>query len=85
MGWKSGKREGAPACVTAGSVAAEILGGVHEPRLHKVRIEHPSGAIDVVLSYSGKSPETIRASVVRTARRLFSGYVYAPASQRLAG
>ena len=75
----------ATACVTAGSVVAEMLGGISEPRLHQVRIEHPSGAIDVVLSYSGTSPETIRASVVRTARRLFSGYVYAPAAQRLAG
>lgn len=75
----------ATACVTAGSVVAQMLGGVSEPRLQKVRIEHPGGAIDVVLSYAANNPETLRASVVRTARRLFSGYVYAPASQRLAG
>ncbi|QLL15790.1 4-oxalomesaconate tautomerase [Pseudomonas chlororaphis] len=73
----------ATACVSAGSVAAELLGGATQ--LKQVRLEHPSGGIDVVLSYTGDQGETIRASVVRTARRLFSGFVYAPASQRLAG
>ncbi|BAV74496.1 PrpF protein [Pseudomonas chlororaphis subsp. aurantiaca] len=73
----------ATACVSAGSVAAELLGGATQ--LKQVRLEHPSGGIDVVLSYTGNQGETIRASVVRTARRLFSGFVYAPASQRLAG
>jgi 2-methylaconitate cis-trans-isomerase PrpF len=73
----------ATACVSAGSVAAELLGGAMQ--LKQVRLEHPSGGIDVVLSYTGSQGETIRASVVRTARRLFSGFVYAPASQRLAG
>ena len=62
-----------------------MLGNSGGPRLHQVRIEHPSGGIDVVLSYIGDNGQTIRASVVRTARRLFSGFVYAPASQRLAG
>ena len=73
----------ATACVSQGSVAAELLGGATQ--LKQVRLEHPSGGIDVVLSYTGNQGETIRASVVRTARRLFSGFVYAPASQRLAG
>lgn len=75
----------ATACVTAGSVVAEILGGVSEPSLQKVRIEHPSGGIDVLLSYTEALQGTPRASVVRTARRLFSGYVYVPASQSLDG
>ena len=75
----------ATACVTHGSVAANLIGGGGEPRLEQVRIEHPSGGIDVVLSYTGKTGETIRASVVRTARRLFSGFVYATVSRRLAG
>jgi 2-methylaconitate cis-trans-isomerase PrpF len=75
----------ATACVTQGSVVAQLLGEASEPRLNQVRIEHPSGAIDVVLSYTGAHAETIRASVVRTSRRLFSGYVYATGSQRLAG
>ncbi|WLI10260.1 MULTISPECIES: 4-oxalomesaconate tautomerase [Pseudomonas] len=75
----------ATACVSKGSVVAQMLGNTDGPRLQQVRIEHPSGGIDVVLSYTGENGETIRASVVRTARRLFSGFVYAPVSQRLAG
>ena len=38
-----------------------------------------------ISAYTGLNGETIQASVVRTARRLFSGYVYATDSQRLAG
>ncbi|KTC64209.1 isomerase, partial [Pseudomonas fluorescens ABAC62] len=75
----------ATACVTEGSIVAQLLGGISTPRLEAVRIEHPSGGIDVELSYTGVKGETIQASVVRTARRLFSGYVYATDSQRLAG
>lgn len=75
----------ATACVSAGSIVAQLLGDSAAPRLNNVRIEHPSGSIDVVLAYTGVNGETIRASVVRTARRLFSGVVYAPDSQRLAG
>ena len=47
-------------------------------------LDAAEGRVDVVLAYTGANGETIRASVVRTARRLFSGFVYAPASQRLA-
>ncbi|UQY34103.1 4-oxalomesaconate tautomerase [Pseudomonas fulva] len=73
----------ATACVSPHTVAADLLGlADHAERLNQVRIEHPSGSIDVALGYSGK---TIRASVVRTARRLFSGEVHAPEGQRLAG
>nr|WP_314530602.1 4-oxalomesaconate tautomerase [uncultured Pseudomonas sp.] len=75
----------ATACVSPGSVVAQMLGDTGTERLQNVRIEHPGGGIDVVLSYTGENGETIRASVVRTARRLFSGFVYAPVSQRLAG
>ena len=75
----------ATACVTEGSVVAQLLGGVSEPRLEHVRIEHPGGGIDVVLSYTGDNGDTIRASVVRTARRLFSGFVYARSTRRRAG
>ncbi|MGO4004258.1 MULTISPECIES: 4-oxalomesaconate tautomerase [Pseudomonas] len=75
----------ATACVTEGSVVAKLLGGVSEPRLEHVRIEHPGGGIDVVLSYTGDNGDTIRASVVRTARRLFSGFVYARSTRRRAG
>ena len=70
----------ATACVTPGTVTAALL-GEHAETLTEVRLEHPSGVIDVALSRdSGK----LQASVIRTARRLFSGFVYAPTMRRLA-
>ncbi|MFB4393336.1 MULTISPECIES: 4-oxalomesaconate tautomerase [unclassified Pseudomonas] len=74
----------ATACVSPGTVIAQMLGETGQA-LTAVRLEHPSGAIDVALSRSGAEGKTIQASVVRTARRLFSGFVYAPTPRRLAG
>jgi len=65
-------------------VIGELLGEGAE-QLTEVRLEHPSGGIDVALSRTGADGKTIQASVVRTARRLFSGFVYAPTFRRLAG
>ncbi|MCO8169153.1 4-oxalomesaconate tautomerase [Pseudomonas sp. 21LCFQ02] len=73
----------ATACVSPDSVAARLL-GESVLQLTEVRLEHPSGAIDVALSRSGPDG-TLQASVVRTARRLFSGFVYVANAQRLAG
>ena len=74
----------ATACVSPGTVVMEMLGDAAR-NLSQVRLEHPSGGIDVALSRTGQSGQTIQASVVRTARRLFSGFVYAPDFRRLAG
>ncbi|MGT4676394.1 PrpF domain-containing protein [Aeromonas caviae] len=41
-----------------------------------VKIEHPSGSIAVDLSNTTEAPEAIRASVIRTARKILSGSVY---------
>lgn len=71
------------ACVTPGSVIQQMLG--HDFNYDKVKIEHPSGAIEVALTYTEDQDMAIRASVIRTARRLFSGFVYAPTEQKLAG
>ncbi|EPO4107960.1 4-oxalomesaconate tautomerase [Enterobacter cloacae] len=43
-----------------------------------IKIEHPGGGIDVNLSNDGEHPEDIRASVIRTARKILSGTVYLP-------
>ncbi len=75
----------ATACVSEGTVVAQLLGSGTTPRLQQVRLEHPSGSIQVALAYVGEQGQTIRASVVRTARRLFSGEVYAPGARLLAG
>ncbi|MNH27063.1 4-oxalomesaconate tautomerase [compost metagenome] len=74
----------ATACVSPGTVIGELLGEAAQ-QLTQVRLEHPGGGIDVALSRSGADGKTIQASVVRTARRLFSGFVYAPTLRRLAG
>ena len=74
----------ATACVTSETVVMALLGESARDLTH-VRLEHPSGGIDVVLSRGGADGTTIQASVVRTARRLFAGHVYAPTAQRLAG
>lgn len=72
----------ATACVTAETVVMALLGESARDLTH-VRLEHPSGGIDVVLSRGGADGTTIQASVVRTARRLFAGHVYAPTARRL--
>ncbi len=71
----------ATAAVLPGSVANRYL----EPRGFAggvLRIEHPSGAIDVdmVIDSSGAAPVVERASFVRTARRIFEGHVLVPAA-----
>ncbi|MFD2643452.1 4-oxalomesaconate tautomerase [Pseudomonas japonica] len=74
----------ATACVSPGTVAMDMLGEA-AGELARIRLEHPSGAIDIALSRNGAQGGPLQASVVRTARRLFSGFVYAPRSRRLAG
>ncbi|WP_313643499.1 4-oxalomesaconate tautomerase [Pseudomonas sp.] len=74
----------ATACVSPGTVTLQLLGEAAE-QLSEVRLEHPSGGIDVALTRSGADGKTLQASVVRTARRLFSGFVYAAQARRLAG
>ena len=43
-----------------------------------IKVEHPSGGIEVDLSQTTERPEDIRASVIRTARKILSGTVYIP-------
>lgn len=64
----------------AGSVAAELL----SPQAGSlVTVEHPSGAIQVDLALDAHG-QIARASLVRTARRIFEGNVIVPASAILA-
>jgi 2-methylaconitate cis-trans-isomerase PrpF len=71
----------ATAAVSPGTVANRFV----EPRDFSggmLAIEHPSGRIevDLVTDRSGATPVVERASFVRTARRIFEGYVYVPAA-----
>jgi 2-methylaconitate cis-trans-isomerase PrpF len=68
----------ATAVASAGTVASTIAGGAQLPVL--VRIEHPSGRIDVQLET--RSGSTV-AGLVRTARRLFEGYAFAKPNERV--
>lgn len=43
-----------------------------------ITIEHPGGCLDIHLKNDGDTPDSIRAAVIRTARKIFSGDVYLP-------
>jgi hypothetical protein len=45
-----------------------------------VRVEHPKGAIEIGVSAAGEVAEINSASVIRTARPIFSGQVFVPSA-----
>jgi hypothetical protein len=67
------------ACAIPGTVAARIAPLPTAPQ-GIVRIEHPSGmiVIDLDVDLAGGRQELRRAALVRTARRIFEGYVHVP-------
>lgn len=65
----------ASSCIIADTVVNELTRMWGEGL---IRVEHPSGSIDVSLSNANETPENIRASVIRTARKILSGMVYLP-------
>jgi len=65
----------ASSCVINGTVTRQVTAGAH---YGNINIEHPGGALDIHLINEGDEPATIRASVIRTARKIFSGDVYLP-------
>ena len=73
----------ASACALPGSVAFD-LAPVQGAAL--VRLEHPGGQIEVSLECAeDEPPEAMRASLIRTARRLFTGEVFVPRSRSARG
>ncbi|MFI4935866.1 MAG: 4-oxalomesaconate tautomerase [Caulobacterales bacterium] len=72
----------ATACVTPGSIAAEVAGIADVEAVKELEVEHPSGfftlALDVALE--GGAVKVRRSALLRTARRLMRGEVYVPAS-----
>lgn len=69
----------AVACTMEGTVAAGVLGGALPPE-GMVRIEHPAGGMDIDL-FAGSAPSLAnvpKASIIRTARKLFQGDVLIP-------
>ena len=72
----------AAAATISGSVLADMIGGAIA-NSGEVVIEHPTGTIEAAIDLdepNGALPQLKRASVVRTARRLFEGSVLIPAS-----
>jgi 2-methylaconitate cis-trans-isomerase PrpF len=70
----------ATASVLPGSLAHEIAGPTPPGPTARVVIEHPAGRIPIELELAAAGAETpvLRASLVRTARRLFAGTVFVP-------
>ncbi|MTH48305.1 4-oxalomesaconate tautomerase [Intestinirhabdus alba] len=65
----------ASSCAIEGTVSQPVArpkGG------DKITIEHPGGSLDIALARQGTDPAALRASVIRTARKIFSGEVYLP-------
>jgi len=69
----------ATACVLPGSVPAEISAPA-DPR--RFSVEHPSGefTVDLDVVQGADGPEVRRAALLRTARKLFAGDVFIPAT-----
>jgi 2-methylaconitate cis-trans-isomerase PrpF len=69
----------ASACAIPGTVAAQIAPLPEAPQ-GIVRIEHPSGMIivDLDVDLTKQQQALRRAALVRTARRIFEGYVHVP-------
>jgi 4-oxalomesaconate tautomerase len=72
----------ATACVTPGSVAAEVAGIADPEAVSELEVEHPTGFFTVAMAVSvTDGAVTVRRSaLLRTARRLMRGEVYVPAS-----
>lgn len=71
----------ATARVIPGSLAWEAAGPLAPAPSASVAIEHPSGRVPVELELAaaaGEDVPVLRASLVRTARRLFAGSVHVP-------
>ncbi|MEO1398111.1 MAG: PrpF domain-containing protein, partial [Pseudomonadota bacterium] len=67
-------------CLLVPGTVAEGLAQLPDINPAPLKIEHPSGAIDVVIDYSNENGfELNSAGLLRTARKLFAGSVSVPA------
>ena len=72
----------ATACVTPGSVAAEVSGLTPRSGTQRLEIEHPTGffTVEMDVTVEGDSVTVNRSALLRTARKLMQGEVYVPES-----
>ncbi|MEX2354084.1 MAG: PrpF domain-containing protein, partial [Gammaproteobacteria bacterium] len=69
----------ATACIMPDSVA-EGIAVIPEGKIKNISVEHPSGEFSISLDVGGtsKSPEVLKAGLLRTARLLSKGVAYIP-------
>ena len=72
----------ATACVTPGSVAAQVAGLSPSSGLQRLEIEHPTGffTVEMDVTVDGASVTVNRSALLRTARKLMEGKVFVPGS-----
>jgi 4-oxalomesaconate tautomerase len=70
----------ATACVTPGSVAADVAGLRATSGSQRLEIEHPTGffTVDMDVAVNDASIDVRRAALLRTARKLLRGEVFVP-------
>jgi 4-oxalomesaconate tautomerase len=72
----------ATACVTPGSVAAQVAGLTPRCGAQRLEIEHPTGffTVEMDVGLEGNTVTVKRSALLRTARKLMQGQVFVPAS-----
>jgi len=72
----------ATACVTPGSVAAQVAGLTPRSGIQRLEIEHPTGffTVEMDVTVAGATVTVNRSALLRTARKLMAGEVFVPAS-----
>ena len=72
----------ATACVTPGSVAAQVAGLTPRSGLQRLEIEHPTGffTVEMDVALEGAEVTVKRSALLRTARKLMQGEVFVPRS-----
>ena len=72
----------ATACVTPGSIAAQVARLAPRPGSQRLEIEHPTGffTVEMDVRVEGSSVTVNRSALLRTARKLMQGEVFVPAS-----
>jgi 4-oxalomesaconate tautomerase len=72
----------ATACVTSGSVAAQVAGLTPHSGSQRLEIEHPTGffTVEMDVTVDGTDVTVNRSALLRTARKLMQGEVFVPAS-----
>lgn len=68
----------ASAFLMPGTVAHALGGTAVQTGVRRIRIEHPSGAMDIDVSLDPDTQQVCGAGLVRTARKIMKGMLYVP-------